>query len=80
MTALKCDRCGKLYEAYCLTLEEYAKSPYKFYRIEKQMIPDNYSHYLDLCLDCQKELGEWIENGKTQYCTNCGAKLDENDK
>lgn len=67
MTALKCNRCGKLYEAYYPT-EEITKSPFRFYRIEKQMIPDNYSHYLDLCLDlcpdCQRKRQRCTERRK----------------
>lgn len=63
MTALKCDRCGKLYESRHLTEECAGTNPFRFYRIEKQMIPDIYSHYLDLCPGCQKELRERIENG-----------------
>lgn len=62
MVAGKCDRCGKLYELYYL-LEDLTGSlkNYRYYRIEKQTIPDNYSKYLDLCPDCQEALKKWVE-------------------
>ena len=62
MNALKCDRCGKLYESYFLTTDlTNVGKDYRHYRIEVQRIPDNYSHYLDLCKDCEKELIKWVE-------------------
>lgn len=64
MTALECDRCGKLYKPYEFTDLALSQNSFRFYKVTKEMIPDNYSHYLDLCPDCQKKLREWLENGK----------------
>lgn len=70
MQALKCDRCGKLYESYYLT-DDLTKvdNDYKHYVIDVQKMPNHFSFYsfhLDLCKDCYKDLVEFIEDFSTQ--------------
>lgn len=50
MRALKCDRCGKLYESILYTQDitvERDRHPYGTNRI-------------DLCMDCYRQLEEWL--------------------
>ena len=63
MTALKCDRCGKLYESYYLTNDlTMVDNDYKHYVIDVQKIPDHFSFHLDLCKDCYKDLVKFVED------------------
>lgn len=53
MFALKCDRCGKLYEAE----ENYQGQGYKYKLTRVGMLYDK----VDLCSDCMSALQRWME-------------------
>lgn len=60
MTAKQCDRCRKFY-SYEQTQEFFEQNGYKYYKVRKEVAPDNYSHEIDLCPDCERELEKWMK-------------------
>lgn len=52
MLATQCDRCGALYERRKNQL-------FKLFRVSEKK--SKYQRAVDLCPDCEKELGQWFD-------------------
>jgi ribosomal protein S27AE len=59
MDAKKCDRCGALFE--CVNHDFSDLRTFRYYKIQKEVIPDIYTRFLDLCPKCQEGLRKWVE-------------------
>lgn len=67
MKAIKCDRCGKFFEAE----KGYYFGKVGDYKVAEYYIDTERSHYpfereVDLCDDCQKALREFMKGGEKQ--------------
>ena len=64
MRALKCDRCGKLYEFYNVERKD-APIEFNTLTLKSSDIYRNRSGVvtLDLCIDCAKSLKAWVACG-----------------
>ena len=61
--AMKCDRCGKLYESYNTKKDN--KNINGFIQVNLDVDRKYYSHGVtDLCPDCMKEFQNWMEEVK----------------
>lgn len=61
--AMKCDRCGKLYESY--NTKKDSKNINGFIPVNLDVDRKHYSHgVMDLCPDCMKEFQNWMEEVK----------------
>ena len=72
MLVLMCDRCGK-------SIDEEEKTAVPFMEIHITLSKQLKHIYPDLCLDCRKELVDWLNIGKStpSPCDDCLFKDNE---
>jgi len=58
--ALKCDRCGKLYELYDGIKFQPTTSPYSSVRLQNKV----YGRNFDMCPDCMEKVIEFMKGGE----------------
>lgn len=63
---IACDKCGKTFKH-----ESYAMTTYAYWIYDRSK--DTYIQH-DLCPDCMKALGDWLENKNTETC----SEIEEN--
>ena len=73
MDAKKCDRCGKLYESYSVSIR-FDMGDNSQYRVNGFMTGANgyMNNFKDLCPECMKSFTEWFNAPKVQ-----GKEQDE---